>query len=360
MCGRLRRAPGPRPRTGLLVILSGGREAPEVEGPHWSRAPAAAAAYPVWDAFAVRLGGRRRAGTPLRLRRRFRAWVAARGKAAVKGRWAGTPIGPASPVILSAGGWLFVILSAGGEAAGVEGSHWSRAPAAAAAYPVWDAFAVRPGGRRRAGTPLRLRRRFRAGVADRGKAAVKGRWACLPIGSAVHGSRTSTFALRNLHKSPGRRVEASPRLLLACGLRPRQPHGDWCRFRAAGLGSGARPTRRRPRARARLAAGELAVQIFGTFARRRHPGAASVHLFASFVRPWHGVLSSRVRFLRSPPAARVGTSGRGYALTCGNAESTPMERTRAPSPGCIRGGPDCGGPLPQTCKSPEKMHRAPL
>ena len=41
--------------------------------------------------------------------------------------------------------WSFVILSAGGEATGVEGSHWSRTPAAATAYPVWEVSADRPG-----------------------------------------------------------------------------------------------------------------------------------------------------------------------------------------------------------------------
>ena len=43
----------------------------------------------------------------------------------------------------------------------------------------------------------------------------------MSIGPAVHGSSTCTFALRNLHKSPGGRVEAASRLPLACGSRPR-------------------------------------------------------------------------------------------------------------------------------------------
>ena len=38
-----------------------------------------------------------------------------------------------------------VILSAGCEAAGVEGSHWSRATAAAKALPGREAFVTRPG-----------------------------------------------------------------------------------------------------------------------------------------------------------------------------------------------------------------------
>ena len=36
--------------------------------------------------------------------------------------------------------------------------------------------------------------------------AVKGRWTNLSIGPPSHGSSTSGFALRNLHKSPGGRV----------------------------------------------------------------------------------------------------------------------------------------------------------
>ena len=59
---------------------------------------------------------RESARAPWRLRRGLRLCVAACGKAAVKGRWAGVPIGPAG----------FVILNAGREAPGVEGSRWLR------------------------------------------------------------------------------------------------------------------------------------------------------------------------------------------------------------------------------------------
>ena len=44
------------------------------------------------------------------------------------------------------------------------------------------------------------------------KAAVKGRWAGVPIGPFAYGSGTSEFALRNLHKSPDCRVGALPHL----------------------------------------------------------------------------------------------------------------------------------------------------
>ena len=39
-----------------------------------------------------------------------------------------------------------------------------------------------------------------------GEAAVKGRWAGVPIDPLAYGSSTCGFALRNLHKSPGLRV----------------------------------------------------------------------------------------------------------------------------------------------------------
>ena len=69
-----------------------------------------------------------------------------------------------------------------------------------------------------------------------GRAAVKGRWAGMPIDPAAYGSCTGGFALRNLHKSPLHRGLAARRI---CGVRTdrgRPPTcGDWCRFRAAGL-----------------------------------------------------------------------------------------------------------------------------
>ena len=65
-----------------------------------------------------------------------------------------------------------VILSAGGEAAGVEGPHRLRT-LAAAAYPGRDAR-----------DPARVRRFGRKRLATCGKAAVKGRWTYFSIGPA--------------------------------------------------------------------------------------------------------------------------------------------------------------------------------
>ena len=80
--------------------------------------------------------------------------------------------------------------------------------------PAADAGAARPRRKRRAeagarplagaGAPRRLRRGLRLRVAAGRKAAVKGRWAGAPIDPFAYGSSTCRFALRNLHKSPGR------------------------------------------------------------------------------------------------------------------------------------------------------------
>ena len=87
--------------------------------------------------------------------------------------------------------------------------------------------------------------------------AVKGRWAGVPIDPLVYGSCSCTFALRNLHKSPGGQVGASPDLRWALGSRPPPSCGDWCRFRAAGRRSDVHPTcgRAQAAARERLRAG---------------------------------------------------------------------------------------------------------
>ena len=67
----------------------------------------------------------------------------------------------------------------------------------------------------------------------------------MSIDPAAYGSSTSTFALRNLHKSQGGRIGTLPLLSLACGLRLSPHSSDWCRFRAAGRRSDALSTCRR-------------------------------------------------------------------------------------------------------------------
>ena len=75
------------------------------------------------------------------------------------------------------------------------------------------------GARRLAKAPPRLRRRHERGDASCGKAAVKGRWARVPIGPAGYGSSTCGFAVRNLHKSPPQRARSrcARKLRRACG-----------------------------------------------------------------------------------------------------------------------------------------------
>ena len=97
--------------------------------------------------------------------------------------------------------------------------------------------------------PARMRRLGLKMLPTCGKAALKGRWAGMPIDPAVHGSSSCTFTLRNLHKSPGGRVVSTSHLLRACGSRPSRPCGDWCRFRAAGSGLDAPLPCGRPRVR---------------------------------------------------------------------------------------------------------------
>ena len=131
------------------------------------------------------------------------------------------------------------------QAAEVEGSHWSRRPAAAAALLGWeahDAWPVRAIGRGRTGRP---RRRLRVVLAACGKAALKGRWADVLIDPAGHCLFTCGFALRNLHKSPDSRAGVTPRPVANVRAAAAPACGDWCRFRAAGRGSGASPTRGR-------------------------------------------------------------------------------------------------------------------
>ena len=74
------------------------------------------------------------------------------------------------------------------------------------------------------------------------KAAIKGRWAGVPIDAFAYGSGTSEFALRNLHKSPDCQVRALPQLRAPTRRRRALTCGDWCRFRAAGRGSDAHST----------------------------------------------------------------------------------------------------------------------
>ena len=105
----------------------------------------------------------------------------------------------------------FVILSGGREAPGVEGPHRTHTPAAAKAFPGWDAR----------GSSDRPRRLGRKALPACGKAALKGRWAGMPIDPAAHGSPTCGFALRNLHKSPcPYGLGARSCLRLAWGLLP--------------------------------------------------------------------------------------------------------------------------------------------
>ena len=141
--------------------------------------------------------------------------------------------------------------------------------------------------------------------------------------------------------------------------KPRRTCGDWCRFRAAGLGSNARPTCRRPRRRARSADGEPPVHLFGTFARPRHPGAALVHLFASFVRPRHEARGSRAP-CRGPHARRRRSLRDGKDLRPAETLNPFLWRpARGTFSDRCHGGLGRGGSLPEACKSPEKVHRAP-
>ena len=136
--------------------------------------------------------------------------------------------------------------------------------------------------------------------------------------------------------------------------KPRRTCGDWCRFRAAGLGSNARPTCGRPRRRARSADGEPPVHLFGTFARPRHPGAAPVHLFASFVRPRHEARGSRAP-CRGPHARRRRSLPDGKGLRPAETRSSlPWSQRGAPSRTAATEGSTAADRCPRRAKVPKK------
>ena len=225
---------------------------------------------------------------------RTQAWVATSEKAAVKG---------------------FVILSAGREAPGVEGSHWSR---------------CLPVGRERVPSGRFLRTES---PPSSEKAAIKGRWAGVPIDPAAYGSRSCEFALRNLHKSPEGRVGASTRLRRALGLCPPPSSGDWCRFRAAGRGSGAPSTCGRP-AGAGGSSGRMWVRAPRRLRRglplwrcglRKSGNQGSMGRCAH--RPcclWFALL--RVRLTKPPQIA--GGTGRGFDAPAAGARAVPASVQR--------------------------------
>ena len=177
----------------------------------------------------------------------------------------------------------------------------------------------------------------------------------LPMVRPPAGSPYETSTNRRAHSSAPRRIR---RIQRACGaLRPEAICAGFVRL-AAGRAR-IRPVGARGRAPSWPPA-----SLRCTFSGLLHAGGIPERPRCIFSRMLYGCgTGSGVPVLvsyGSSPAARAGTSGQRSALTCGNAESTPLERTRAPSLGRRRGGPDCGGPLSQTCKSPEKMHRGPL
>ena len=62
---------------------------------------------------------------------------------------------------------------------------------------------------------------------------------------------------------------------------------------------------------------------------------------------------------RSSRETQAVTSGREGSPTCGNAQLSPMEPTRGTFSDRCHGEFNRGGSLPEACKSPEKVHRAP-
>ena len=146
-----------------------------------------------------------------------------------------------------------VILSGGRGAPGVEGSHWSRMPAAKVALPgreAPDARPVRAVGRRRTGACGAGGGRGRGRLSACGAGSRQDLWpeekrqsradgqvcpstllsmVCPPAGSPYE---TSTNRW-------GGRVDVPARPRPARGLQLRRVCSDWCRFRAAGRGSDA-------------------------------------------------------------------------------------------------------------------------
>ena len=191
-------------------------------------------------------------------------------------------------------------------------------------------------------------------MAARKKAALKGRWAGMPIDPLAYGSSTCTFALRNLHKSPDASVAGAshPQAPGTCGRTP--TCGDWCRFRAAGLGSDVCPTSGRPRGSRRASGAH-----FRDFCTPAAFWSASSASFCEFC-------STAAR--GSAPHGRPSPiSARDAGGHLGKTRVPELQKRRIPSreagagslPGCRCRRPSRSGPPPEAYKSQKKCTAPP-
>ena len=195
-------------------------------------------------------------------------------------------VGPAGLVLLSGGREapaLIVILSEGREAPAVEGSRWLQRLAATEGLPRPGGARSRPGAPTGEGAraPSARARACGSRPAEKRQSRADGQICPSARPLMVRPPARSPYETSTNRQAGGLKPRRGRRVLRSCARAP--TCGDWCRFRAAGRGSGAHSTCEQPRMhepQASAAAAARGPRAAGGAAREA-PAAGRMNVFSA-------------------------------------------------------------------------------